>query len=104
MSDAWITVVLLAVATASIKAAGPVAVGGREMEPRVAAVVDLLAPALLAGLIVVETVGGGHSIDVDPRLAGVGAAGLLLVSWRRSATLAAIAVAAAVTALLRAVT
>jgi uncharacterized membrane protein len=102
VSDAWITIILLAIATAFIKAAGPVAVGGREMEPRVAAVVDLLAPALLAGLIVVETVGGDHSIDIDPRLAGVTAAGLLLVTWKRSATLAAIAVAAVVTALLRA--
>ena len=102
MNDAWITIALLAIGTFVIKAAGPVAVGGRELEPRLAAVVDLLAPALLAGLIVVETVGGDHAIDIDPRIAGVVAAGLLLLTWKRSATLGAIALAAVITALLRA--
>ena len=102
MNDAWITITLLAVATFVIKAAGPVAVGGRDLEPRLSAVVDLLAPALLAGLIVIETVGGDRSIDIDPRIAGVASAGLLLLLWKRSATLAAITVAAVVTALLRA--
>ena len=104
MSDAWITIVLLAIATAAIKAAGPVAVGGRELGPRLAPVVDLLAPAILAGLIVVETIGGERAYDLDPRIAGVAAGGLLLVTWKRSATLAAITLAAVVTALLRAIT
>lgn len=103
MSDAWITIVVLAVATAAIKAAGPLAVGGRELGPRVAPAIDLLAPAILAGLIVVETVGGDRAIEIDPRIAGVTAAGCVLLT-NRSATLIAITVAAVVTALMRAVT
>ena len=103
MSDVWITIVLLAIATAAIKAAGPLAVGGRELAPRIVPVIDLLAPAILAGLIVVETVGGDRAIELDPRIAGVAAAGCVLVA-SRSATLIAITVAAVVTALLRAVT
>lgn len=63
--------------------------------------VELLAPALLAALIVVETVGGSDGLDPDARIAGVAAAGLVL-AWRRSAMLAAIAAAAIVTALARA--
>lgn len=101
MSDAWITIILLAIATAAIKASGPLAVGGRELGPRIAPVIDLLAPAILAGLIVVETVGGDRAIEIDPRIAGVAAAGCVLLA-SRSATLIAITVAAVVTALLRA--
>ena len=78
MSDAWITIILLAIATAAIKASGPLAVGGRELGPRIAPVIDLLAPAILAGLIVVETVGGDRAIEIDPRIAGVAAAGCVL--------------------------
>ena len=101
MSDVWITIILLAIATAAIKAAGPLAVGGRELGPRVAPVIDLLAPAILAGLVVVETVGGDRAIEIDPRIAGITAAGCVLIA-NRSATLIAITVAAVVTAVLRA--
>jgi hypothetical protein len=100
VSDAWLTIILLALGTAAIKAAGPLAVGGRDLGLRVTSVIELLAPALLAGLIVVETVGGDQEIDIDPRLAGVAAAGCLLLARPRS-TLLAITLAAVVTALLR---
>jgi branched-subunit amino acid transport protein len=74
--------------------------GGRELSPRLAGVVDLLAPALLTALIVVETLGGDERIEVDASLAGVAAAGGVLM-WRRDALLPAIVTAAAVTAGLR---
>ncbi len=101
MSEAWATIVLLAVASAAIRASGPLALGGRTLGRDAMAVIELLAPALLAALIVVETVGGTDGLDVDARVAGVAAAGLVLVR-RRTAMLAAIAVAAAVTAGVRA--
>ena len=100
MSDAWITIVLLALGTAAIKAAGPLAVGGRDLGPRVVSIIELLAPALLAGLVVVETVGGDRAYDIDPRLAGVAAAGCLFLA-RPKYTLVAITLAAVVTAVLR---
>ena len=98
--EIWVTVIALAIASAAIRAAGPIALGGRRLPPRVTGLIDMVAPALLTALIVVETVGADRAIEIDPRLAGVAAAGGLL--WfRRSAALAAIVVAAALTALLR---
>lgn len=101
MSDAWTTIALLAVASIAIRASGPLAVGGRALGRDATAVIGLLAPALLAALIVVETVGGADGLDADGRIAGVAAAAGVL-AWRRSAMLLAIAVAAAVTAAVRA--
>jgi branched-subunit amino acid transport protein len=101
MSDVWTTIGVLTVTTIAIRAAGPVALGGRRLPERFDAVIELLAPALLAALIVVETVGPQAELDVDERLAGLLAAAGVLV-WRRSAMLATIVVAAGVTALLRA--
>lgn len=103
MSDVWVTVILLAFASAAIRASGPIAVGARQMGRDATAVIELLAPALLAALIVVQTVGGEDGIDPDARIAGVAAAGLLL-AWRRSAMLTAVAAAALVTAGIRALT
>lgn len=102
MSDVWLTIGLLAAFSIAIRASGPLAVGGRELRRSAAAVIELLAPALLAALIVVQTVGGSDGLDADARIAGVAAAGVVL-TWRRSAMLAAIAVAALVTAGVRAI-
>ena len=51
----WVTIVAVALANAAIKAVGPVLVGARELPPRVLAVIALVAPALLAALVVTET-------------------------------------------------
>ncbi len=99
----WITVAALTVATAAIKAFGPLVFGGRELPPLVARVIPLLAPALLAALVVTETTGGhGRTISIDARLVGLAAAGLAL--WRGASLIVVVVVAAAATALLRAVT
>ena len=77
MSDAWITILALIVATVLIKATGPVLVGGRELPPVVLRVIALLAPALLAALIVTETFGThDQGLTIDPRAAGLAAAGV----------------------------
>jgi len=55
--------------TAAIKAFGPLAFGGRELSTLLARVIPLLAPALLAALVVTETIGGhGRTIAIDARL------------------------------------
>jgi branched-subunit amino acid transport protein len=74
--------------------------GGRDLPPRLAAVVALLAPALLAALVVSETVGGDGGL-VLARLAGVAAAAAGLAA--RAPVLLTVGLAAGVTALLRAV-
>jgi uncharacterized membrane protein len=79
MSAAWVTIGVLAVATAAIRAAGPVVLGGRELHPRVMDVIALVAAALLAALVVVETFGGpDETLVLDARVVGVAAAGVVL--------------------------
>jgi branched-subunit amino acid transport protein len=102
MSAAWITVAGLAVATAAIKAFGPVVFGGRELPALLARVIPLLAPALLAALVITETFGGpGRSLVFDARAGGLVVAGIAL--WRRAPLYVVVLAAAAATALLRAI-
>ena len=100
MSALWVAIVAVTLASAAIKAAGPVLVGGRELPPRVNAVIALLAPALLAALVVTETFGDedGH-LALDERALGVGVAAVALAL--RAPVLLAVALAALVTALAR---
>ena len=44
----WVVIAIVGAATMLFKAAGPVLLGGRELPPRVSAVVEVLAPAMLA--------------------------------------------------------
>jgi len=99
-STIWITVAALAVGTFASKAAGTLVLGGRELTPRTLAVTALLAPALLAGLLVYETFGGEDGFVVDARAAGVGAAILAILA--KAPMLLVIVLAAAVTAGVRA--
>ena len=96
----WLAVALVGAATVALKAAGPVLLGGRELPPRVRGLVGLLAPTLLAALVVTQAVASGRHVVLDARLAGVAAAAVSL--WLRAPVLVAVAVAAAVTAGLRA--
>ncbi len=100
MTTLWVTVVAVALASAAIKAAGPVLVGGRELSPRAVAVVALLAPALLAALVVSETFGEDRHLVFDERALGVAVAAIALAL--RAPVLVAVALAAATTALVRA--
>ena len=99
-SELWGLIAGCAVVTAAIKAAGPVAFGGRELPDRVAGVIALLAPALLAALIVTQALADGQRIVIGADTAGVGLAGVVL--WRGGSVLAGVAVAVVVTAGLRA--
>ena len=95
----WVVVVVVGAATMIFKSAGPVLLGTRELPPRVASVVAVLAPAMLAALVVTQTVGGDRAVVLDERLAGV-AAGAVAV-WLRAPLLAVMVVAAATAALIR---
>lgn len=93
----WVVVAVVGAATVAFKASGPVLLGSRTLPPRVAAVVDVLAPAMLAALVVTQTVGGDRELVVDERLLGV-AAGAVAIRLR--APLVVVMVAAAATAAL----
>jgi hypothetical protein len=100
VTTAWIVVAVLSVGTAIMRAAGPVAFGGRSLSGRGAAVVGLFAPALLGALVVYETVSaGGQGGELDARRAGLAAAGVALVL--RLPLLVVVLVAAVATALAR---
>ena len=97
----WVVVALVGAGTVAIKAAGPVLLGGRALPERLHALIVLLAPALLAALVAINTLSGDRRLVVDARLLGV-AAGAVAV-WRRAPVLLVVVVAAAVTALARAI-
>jgi uncharacterized membrane protein len=100
VSTLWVTIVVVALASAAIKASGPVLVGGRDLPPRAVAVIAMLAPALLAALVVTETFGEDRHLVLDERAVGVAVAGLALAL--RAPVLLAVALAAVATALVRA--
>ena len=99
MTTLWIVIVAVALANAAIKAVGPVLVGGRDLPPRVVGVIALLAPALLAALVVTETFSEEQHLVLDERAIGVAVAGLALAL--RAPVLVAVALAAVTTALAR---
>ena len=100
MSTAWWTVVLVGAATIAIKGAGPVLLGGRPLPPRAGRVIGLLAPALLAGLVAINTFGADRSLVLDERALGVGAASIAVAL--KAPPLFAVIAAAVVTAIVRA--
>jgi len=99
MTTLWVVILVTAVATAAIKAAGPVLLGGRRLPERLTAVVSMLAPALLAGLIVTQMLGHEGRLTLDERLLGMAVAGIALVF--RAHVLVAVVLAAVTVAIAR---
>jgi hypothetical protein len=95
----WVVIAVLALATAALKLAGPLALGGRPLRPGLMNVVTLLASALLAALVVVETFGKGRSLVLDARV--LGAAFAAVAVWRRAPMIVVVLGAAVVTAVAR---
>ena len=58
----WVVIIGLAITTALVKAAGPVVFGGREPHPTFMRVVAMMAPALLAALIVTSLFADGRRL------------------------------------------
>jgi branched chain amino acid efflux pump len=102
MSPTWILVYGVGAATMAIKALGPVLLGGRPLPPRLAAVIPLLAPAVLAALVVTQTFGDGRALVLDARAVGVAAAAVAL--RLRAPVLVVVGAAALATAIVRAAT
>jgi hypothetical protein len=100
VSGVWVTIVSLAVATAVLKVLGPLLLGGRPMPAAALGIIELLASALLAALVVVETFGSGRSLTLDARALGVAFTAVAVA--RRAPMTVAVIGAAAVTALARA--
>jgi branched-subunit amino acid transport protein len=99
VSDAWAAVLVVGAGTAVLKAVGPVGVAGRRLPRRVDELLEMLAPTILAALVVTETFASGRSLVLDARLAGV-AAGIAAIALRAPIWLVVV-VGAAATALVR---
>jgi branched-subunit amino acid transport protein len=96
----WICVSLTAIASFAIKAAGPAILGNRPLPSRAKGVIALLAPALLAGLVISDILGPNWSSADGPLALGVVGAAASRISGLP--TPACIIVAVVVTAVARA--
>jgi branched-subunit amino acid transport protein len=96
----WITIVVVALVSAAIRAFGPILVGGRELPPSANAVIALLVPALLTALVVTQTFGEDGRLVLDEKAIGVAVAAVALAL--RAPVLLAVAFAVVTTALVRA--
>ena len=100
MSSVWVVVAVVGAATVIFKSAGPVLLGGRDLPLRVRSVVALLAPALLAALVVTQAVGGDRRLVFDARLLGL--AGAAVAIRLRAPILLVVVLAAVLTGAARA--
>jgi branched chain amino acid efflux pump len=101
MTAAWLTIGVLFVGTALSKAAGPLTVGDHVPDGRGLRVTRLVAPAILAGLVVYETFTADDGFAIDARVVGLAAAALAILA--RAPMIVTILLAAAATALTRAI-
>jgi branched-subunit amino acid transport protein len=99
MTRVWLSVLAVTLANWLLKAIGPLVLGNRRLPPLARDVIGLVAPVLLAALIVVELAGPDwQGLDVR-ELAGVGVAG---AAWAlRAPMLLAVLLGALATAGLR---
>ena len=99
MIAVWATIASLALATAGLKLAGPLLLGGRPLPAGAMRIFALLASSLLSALVVVETFSKGRSLMLDARALGVAFAAIALA--RRAPMTVAVLGAAAVAAIVR---
>jgi hypothetical protein len=77
--EVWLLIGALVVMTAALKAVGPVFIGGRELPAWFSGVVALMAPALLAALVVTSVFADGKHLGVGADTVGVAVAAVLLL-------------------------
>ncbi|MEO8477337.1 MAG: AzlD domain-containing protein [Actinomycetota bacterium] len=100
MTEAWTIVALVGLGTVVIKSLGPMLLGGKPLPRQIGALVALLAPALLAALVAINTFGEGRNLTADARVLGVAVAAV--ATLRKAPVLLVIVLAAGTTALARA--
>ena len=100
MNAIWLVVALSGAATVLLKATGPVLLGGRELPRRIIGVVGLFAPAVLAALVVTQVFADDRDLVVDSRLVGLATGAVAVLA--RAPLIAVVVVAAASTAIVRA--
>jgi hypothetical protein len=94
----WLAVLALGAAAYGLKLAGAVAAGRATERTGGSAQLEVVVVPVLAGLIVVQTLGEGRDLVLDARLPAVALAALLV--WRRVPLLMVVLAAGATAALL----
>ena len=92
----WALIVACAAVTALMKGLGPLALGGRKLPSAFNGVIGLMAPALLAALVVTATFANGDKLAIGADTAGVAVAGIAI--WRGANVVVGVLIAAAATA------
>ena len=99
MTALWITIVAVALASAAIRAVGPILLGGGELPSSANAIITLLVPAVLTALVVTQTFGEDGRLVLDDKAIGVAVAAVALAL--RAPVLLAVALAVVATTLAR---
>jgi branched-subunit amino acid transport protein len=97
----WLVVIGAGAVTVALKAAGPLFLSGRKLPAAAARAVELLTPAILAALVATQTFAFGSTLAFEARALGVAVAAVFVAL--RAPILVVVAAAAAVTALVRAI-
>ena len=100
MNEVWIAIAALTVICFTIKAVGPVALGGRDLPEWADRLIVLLPAALLSALVVVQTFASGDKLVLDARAPALAVAAIAL--WFKASVLVVLLVAALTAAGLRA--
>jgi len=96
----WPIVVVLALAVYALRATG-MFIGDKLIKGRVRDTIEYVPMAVIAGVLVLTTFTTGGSLTLDARAAGMAAAGIAV--WRNAPLAVVLIIAAATTALVRAV-
>ncbi len=97
----WTAILVLACGAYAFKAVGLIAGDRIRVLGRAEPLLALLPPALLAALVMVQTFDGGRTLVLDARAIGVAAGAV--AAWRRAPFIVVVVLAAAATAITRAV-
>jgi len=97
----WGLVLALGAGSYLLKMLGLVVIGDRPIPAALDRCLALIPAALIAAIIVSNTLSIGHHLQIDARLAGVSAA--VVAASRRAPVLVVIVLGAAVTAVVRAI-
>lgn len=92
----WALIAACAVATAVMKGLGPIALGGRKLPGAFSRVIGLMAPPLLAALVVTAALANGEKLAIGADTVGVAVAGIAL--WRGANVVVGVLIAATATA------
>lgn len=98
----WTLVFLLAGGAYFFKVLGLVVIGDRPLPSVLERCLGLIPAALIAALIFKDTFSIGQHLQIDARVAGVGAA--VVAAWRKTPLILVIVIGAGVTAAVRALT